>query len=176
MTKEQIIGLMKYFQAAYKGFYEGKDTQAVMTVWHDALADEDPKIVSQAAKNYVRTSEFAPTVAGLMKQIDLIKRPQADTDMWALISKAASNGLYNSAEEFEKLPPECQSFLGSASALKDLAQTDTGTMNTVVKGQFLKRVEAIREHQTVQRGLPAEVRQAIEDSKRALLEDASYAE
>lgn len=169
MTKEETIRIMEYFQAAYKGFYEGKDTQPVLTVWHDALADEDPRIVSQAAKNYVRTNEFAPTVAGLLKQIDLIKEPRGDTDLWAMINKAASNGLYHAEEEYKKLPPECQAFVGSPSALKDLAQTDVGTMNTIVKGQFLKRVEAIREHQTVQKGLPLEVRQAIEESKRRML-------
>lgn len=174
MTKEQVITVVKYFQAAYSGFYEGKDVQAVLTVWYDALRDEEPAVVSQAAKNYVRTSEFAPTIAGLMKQINLIKEPDTDTDMWALINKAASNGLYNSAEEFAKLPAECQSFLGSASALKDLAQTDPGTMNTVVKGQFLKRVAAIREHQEVQRGLPAEVRQAIAESKQRMLLEEVY--
>lgn len=169
MKKEETKKIMEYFQAAYKGFYEGKDTKPVLMVWHDALADEDPRIVRQAAKNYVRTNEFAPTIAGLLKQIDLIKEPRGETDLWALISKAASNGIYNADEEFRKLPPECQSFLGSASALKDLAQTDVGTINTIVKGQFLKRVEAIREHQNVQKGLPAEVRQAIEESKRRML-------
>lgn len=171
MTKDQIIGLMKYFQAAYRGFYDSKDARDVLKVWYDAFSEEDPRVVDLAAKNYVKANEFPPTAAGLMKQIDLIKRPQADTDMWALINKAARNGTYNSEEEFAKLPPECRSFLGSASALKDLAQTDAGTMNTVVKGQFLKRVEAIREHQTVQDGLPLEVRNAIEESKRRALED-----
>ena len=174
MTKDEIKKLMEYFQAAYKGFYEGKDVQAVMTVWYDALCDEDPRIVSQAAKNFVKTSEFAPTVAGLMKQVNLIKEPRGTTDLWTLINKAASNSLYHSEEEFKKLPPECQSFVGSPSALKDLAQTDVGTMNTIVKGQFLKRVEAIREHQEVQRGLPAEVIQAIEESKRKLLLEEEY--
>lgn len=170
MTKEQTIKIMEYFEAAYKGFYEGKDTRRTLLVWHDALQDEDPKIVQAAAKSYVRTHEFAPTVAGLLNQITLIKETMTDTDMWGLIYKAASKGLYNADEEYKKLPPECQSFLGSASALKDLAQTDTGTMNTVVKGQFLKRVEAIRQHQSVQKGLPAEVRIAIENSKARMLE------
>lgn len=173
MTREETIKLMQYFEAAYKGFYEGKDTKAVVAVWHDALKDENPRIVSEAARNCVKTSEYAPTVAGLMKQIDLIKEPYTSAELWSLIDRAAKNGIYNAAAEFEKLPPECQAFIGSPSALKDLAGTDHGTMNTVVKGQFLKRVEAIKEHQTVQNGLPMEVRAAIEESHRRLLEGAS---
>lgn len=173
MTREEIIKLMQYFEAAYKGFYEGKDTKAVVAVWHDALKDEAPEIVSEAARNYVKTSEYTPTVAGLMKQIDLIKEPYTGADLWNLIDLAAKNGIYNAAAEFEKLPPECQAFLGSPSELKDLARADCGTMNTVIKGMFLKRVEDIKEHQTVQNGLPTEVRAAIEESHRKLLEGTS---
>lgn len=169
MTKEQVIKVMEYFQAAFSGFYEGKDTKEVLTVWYDVLAKEDPGIVSVAAKNYVRTKRFPPTVADLLEQIEMIKRPDNDADLWAKIYTAASNGLYHADEEFNKLPPECQAFVGSPAALTDLAQTDAGTMNTVVKGQFLKRVANIREHQTVQNGLPMEVKAAIAESKRRML-------
>lgn len=165
---------MAYFQTAYRGFYEGKDTGDVLTIWYDAFADEDASVISTAAKNYVRTNEFPPTIAGLQKQIDLIKSSKTETDLWSLIHRAASNSLYNAEEEFKKLPPECQSFVGSPSALKDIAQTDVGTMNTVVKGQFLKRVEAIKQHQTVQSGLPMEVKMAIAESKQRMLGNADY--
>ena len=175
MTKEQMVKIMQYFQTAYDGFNDGKDERMVLTVWYDAFQNEDASIVSQAAKEYVSRNEFKPTIAGLRKYIDMIKSPNATTDLWALINKAASNSLYNAEEEFSKLPPVCQSFVGSPAALKDLAQTDVGTMNTVVKGQFLKRAEDIREHKEVQMGLPAEVRQAIAMSKeRAMLEGGWY--
>ena len=174
LTKDEMKKTMAYFQTAYRGFYEGKNPSDVLTVWYDAFAEEDASVVSIAAKNYVKSNVYPPTIAGLKMQINMIKTSETDTDLWGLIYKAASNGLYHSEEEFKKLPPECQSFIGSASALKDLAQTDVGTMNTVVKGQFLKRVEAIKQHKEVQRGLPAEVRQAIEESKRRMLDVEDY--
>ena len=171
MTKEQVIQMMKYFNAAYKGFYEGANTSDVVGVWFDAFKDEDSRVVGMAAKNYTRENTYPPTIAGIFQQMKLITTKETDTDLWALIEKAASNGTYRSVEEFEKLPPECQSFIGSPSALKDLALADYGTLNTIVKGQFLKQVRAIKEHQEVQRGLPAEVRQAIEDSKLKMLQE-----
>lgn len=171
MTKEQMITIMEYFQTAYRGFYEGKDIKSVLSVWYDIFGEEEEVVVKTAARNYVKTNKFPPTIAGLQEQIDMIKEPKADTDLWSLIHRAASNSLYHADEEFKKLPPECQSFVGSPSALKDLAQTDVGTMNTVVKGQFLKRVNDIKEHRAVQRGLPAEVRKAIEESKLKMLEE-----
>ena len=174
MTREEIKTLMKYFQTVYPGFYQGSNQTQVVDVWFDAFGEYDTKIVQLAAKNYVKTNEFAPTIAGIMKQIRQISKTETETDLWALIQKAASNGIYNSAEEFEKLPPECQSFVGSADALKELSQIDMATMETVVKGQFLKRVESIQSHQEVQKGLPAEVRQAISAAKMKLLEQEVY--
>lgn len=174
MTRQELITIMKYFQTVYPGFYQGANQTQVADAWLDAFGEYDAKLVQLAAKNYVKTNEFAPTIAGIMKQIRQISKTETETDLWALIQKAASNGIYNSAEEFEKLPPECQSFVGSADALKELSQIDMATMETVVKGQFLKRVESIQSHQEVQKGLPAEVRQAISAAKMKLLEQEVY--
>lgn len=165
MTRDDVKKMIVYLQTAFPLFGEGQNSSALVEVWYDAFKDEDVKIVQIAAKNYVKTNEFAPTIAGIMKQIRQISKTETETDLWALIQKAASNGIYNSVEEFEKLPPECQSFIGSADALKELSQIDMATMETVVKGQFLKRVESIQSHQEVQKGLPAEVRQAIEERR-----------
>lgn len=165
MTREETKKMILYLHMAYRDFCGDKDLTSVVNIWHDAFKDYDVKVVEIAAKNYVKTNEFAPTIAGVIKQIRQISKTETETDLWALIQKAASNGIYNSAEEFEKLPPECQSFVGSADALKELSQIDMATMETVVKGQFLKRVESIQSHQEVQKGLPAEVRQAIEERR-----------
>lgn len=168
MTRQDIITLMKYFQTAYSGFYKGANQTQVVDVWFDAFGEYDTKIVQQAAKNYVKTNEFAPTIAGVMKQVNLICKTETDTELWALIQKAAKNGIYNAKEEFEKLPPECQSFVGRPETLREYALLDSATFETVVKGQFLKRIEEIRNHQKIQKGLSEEVRKAIEE--RRLLE------
>lgn len=174
MTRDDTKKMILYLHTAYRTFGEDKDLTAFVDVWHDALKDEDARIVSMATQNYVRNSQYPPTIAGIIEQINLIKNKATNTDLWALIEKAARNGTYGSVEEFEKLPPECQSFIGSPSGLKELAQIDTGTLETVVKGQFLKRVEAIKQHQEVQRGLPSEVRRAIEESRMRMLEGEIY--
>lgn len=168
MRKDELRAVMKYFQSAYKGFYEGANTADVMGVWYDAFKDEDARVVQTAAKNYVKTNEFAPTVAGLMKQITLIKGAESNTDLWDKLRKAISNSTYNSEEEFSKLPSECQSFVGSPLGLKSLATEDAGKIDTVVKGQFLKNVDSIKERQNVQAQLPQELREAISGSIKQL--------
>lgn len=160
---------MKLFELNYRNFYGGCDARDVLEMWNMMFAKDDTSVVVTAAKNYIETNSRPPTVADIRKQIDLIKHPETETDLWALIKKAASNGIYGAEEEFEKLPEECKSFIGSPASLRELAQCDVGTMDTVVKGQFLKRVESIQEHQAVQNGLPMEVRQALAKSSMRML-------
>lgn len=174
MTREDTKKMIMYLRMAFRDFCSDKDLTMVVDVWHDAFKDEDTAVVSRATQNYVKHNPYPPTIAGIIEQMRLLKEKETDTDLWSLIQKAVRNGTYGAKEEFEKLPPECQSFVGSPASLKELAQIDTGTMNTIVKGQFLKRVEAIKEHQEVQKGLPAEVRQAIEESKLRMLEGEFY--
>lgn len=171
MTKDEIKKMILYFRTVYSGFCEDSNLTDVLNVWFDAFKDEDSRVVGTAAKNYVRSNRYPPTIAGVFEQIKLIKSQDTNTDLWAMIVKAAGNGTYHSVEEFEKLPEECKSFIGSPAALKDIAQADMGTLNTVVKGQFLKHVDSIKEHQEVQKGLPANVRQAIAESKMKLLQE-----
>ena len=165
MTRDDTKKLIMYLRMFYTDFCEGMNLTDVANVWHDIFRDEDGTIVAQAARNYVKTNKFPPTVAGIMEQLDLIKRTDTDADLWKMIQKAVSNGTYGAVEEFDNLPSECKAFIGSPSALRDMAQIDIGTMNTIVKGQFLKNVRAIRNHQQVQKGLPLEVKMAIEKAQ-----------
>ena len=168
MTKDEVRNMMKYFQATYKGFCEGMDIGSVLNVWFDIFRDVDKGIAQIAARNHVMTSKYPPTPADVMKQIGVMMEPD-DTDLWVHIERATRNGIYGAGEEFANLPPECQSFLCSPEALKELAQCDAGTINTIVKGQFMKYVPQIRDHQAVQRGLPMEVRAAINESKTRMI-------
>ena len=170
MTKDETKKMIMYMRTAYNNFCEGMNLADVVAVWHDAFKDEDARIVWEATRNYAKSSQYVPTIAGIQTQINLIRRDESDTELWDRIAKAARNSTYGSVEEFEKLPPVCQKFVGSPVGLKDLAQIDAGTLQTVVKGQFVKNAPMIREHHEARAGLPAEVRAAIESAKLRLLE------
>lgn len=170
MTRDETKRMIMYLKTAYSTFGEGVNIAELVNVWYDAFADEPVRVMGIAAKNYTKSSEYPPTIAGMQKQIDLIKETETDTELWALITKAAKNSTYGAVEEFEKLPPVCKAFVGSPTNLKDLGQVDQSTLQTVVKSQFVKTVPKIREHKTVQGRLPAEVRMAIEHAKMKQLE------
>ena len=175
MTKDDTKRMILYLRTAYKGFCEDVNLTDAVNVWHDAFKDEDVHVVSEATRNYTRSSQYPPTIAGIQSQINMIRNPETDAELWALIVKAAKNSTYGAVEEYEKLPEVCQRFVGSPTALKDFGQIDQGTLQTVVKSQFIKSAPNIREHTSVQKGLPDSVKAVIETAKHRLLE-ARYEE
>lgn len=171
MTRDETKQILGYLQCAYPSAFGGDNLTATVNVWWDAFGDIDVHIVKHAVKNFVKSSKFAPTIAGIQEQIDLITSEETNVDLWGRLHKAISNGIYGAKEEFEKLPPECKRFLGNAEVLKELAQSDSATINTVVKGQFMKRIDALEKHEKVQSGISDELKSVIARSKQtALLE------
>lgn len=169
MTRDEVRNMMKYFQTAYDGFYRNADLTDVLNVWHNAFKDADKVLVEVAAKNYVDTNTRPPTIASIKEQMRLISEEETYVAMWKYIVRAAKNSTYGSVEEFEKLPIECQKFVGDATALKDYGQIDPSTLQTVVKAHFMKAMPIIKNHQDARYELPTEARQAIEDSKMRML-------
>lgn len=171
MTRDETKQILGYLQCAYPSAFGGDNLTATVNVWWDAFGDIDFKILKHAVRNFVKSSKYAPTIAGIQEQIDLITSEETNVDLWGRLHKAISNGIYGAKEEFEKLPPECKRFLGNAEVLKELAQSDSATINTVVKGQFMKRIDALEKHEKVQSGISDELKSVIARSKQtALLE------
>lgn len=174
MTKDDIKKMIMYLRTGYKGFGEDVNLTDLVNVWYDVFKDEDVRVVSEATRNYTKASQYPPTIAGIQEQINLIKIPETDAELWDRITRAAKNSTYGSVDEFKKLPEVCQQFVGSPTTLKELGQTDPGILQTVVKSGFIRSAPQIREHTNVQRGLPAEVKQAIEEAKLKMLESPEY--
>ena len=57
--------------------------------------------------------------------------------------------------------PEVKKFFGNVRQVKELAQTDTDTVNTVTKGQFLKQYEVIVSREKEQKLLPQKMQEFI---------------
>ena len=169
MTRDETKQILGYLQCAYPSAFGGDNLTATVNVWWDAFGDIDFKILKHAVKNFVKWSKYAPTIAGIQEQIDLITSEETNVDLWGRLHKAISNGIYGAKEEFEKLPPECKRFLGTAEVLKELAQSDSATINTVVKGQFMKRIDELQKHENVKSGLPDELKAVIAQSKQAAM-------
>ncbi|MDD4565527.1 MAG: replicative helicase loader/inhibitor [Eubacteriales bacterium] len=150
--------------AAYK-LTTKEEIKETIVFYHGFFGVYETPIVVAALRNYIKKNQYPPTIAGLQEQIDLLLNTEdTDSELWNQLSKACKNGLYGSDEEYNKLPPECQRWLGSPNTLRELAMVDTDTFNTVVRGQFLKTIGQIKSSEQVQKTLSPEVRKVIESS------------
>lgn len=174
MTRQEFGSLIAVIRSAYRDNDFLSDNKSA-EVWYGILKDLDFATAKVAVTKLITTHKWLPTIAEILDQVRLLNETvtdsNVDTELWSLIVKASKNSTYGAVEEFQKLPEECQRFLGSPTVLKDFGQIDQGTLQTVVKGHFLKTIPAIRKHTEYKEGLPMEVRLAIEDSKQKMLGD-----
>jgi hypothetical protein len=126
--------------------------------------NDDVFVVKLAIKSLINSLEFPPTVADVRKEINkLIKttnnEPEA-IDEWNAIRHAIKSSIYYSAENFENLPPIAQKFVGSPSQLKAWAMEED-FQDGVLRGQFLKQYEVLKEREHYNAMLPENVKAKI---------------
>ena len=71
------------------------------------------------------------------------------------------NSTYNAVEEFERLPEIAKKFVGSPNQLREWATSDDYN-DSVVKGQFFKQVEVIKQREKDNSMMLPEVRNLVQ--------------
>ena len=140
-------------QTSYPRFYANMTSNELMRacdLWAEMFTNDDTSLVVLAVKNLLQTLEFPPTIADVKKEmakiVSAVSNEDLATDEWNAIKKALGNSIYGSEEEFEKLPPIAKRFVGSARQLRQWGMS-TDFNSDVVKGQFLKQYEALKERE-----------------------------
>lgn len=166
MDRTDVIATLKILKVAYPGFYSkmGKtDAEDTVSVWCDMFREEDVNVVKIALYKVIEEhTGFPPTIADIKTQIREMRRAatgeKTDEEVWSQLKAAVSNGYYGAKEEFAKLPPELQRYLGTPNTLRELSQVDTDTFNTVIHGQFLKQIGIIRDRVRFDNETPPEIK------------------
>jgi uncharacterized protein YcgL (UPF0745 family) len=169
MTREDTASVLKILKVSYPAFYSKfskDDMVAVLDLWTEMFADDDVRVVKVALFKLIETHQgYPPDIAALKAKIrELVVASTSeptDEELWQMLRRAVSNGYYGAREEFDRLPRVVQRYLGSPSALRDLAVIDEKTLNTVTKGQFLKQIVSLRERQEFADSLPEPVKEAV---------------
>lgn len=171
MTKKEVGKILALMREL---FPQGKDiTAETVNAWYWIIGEYDYKVAEYSVKELATSYDGYgfPTPAHLIEKMRVIADDVIDYGgMWDAIVKASKNSTYNAKEEFEKLPAECQAFIGSPAVLKDFGMIEPNVLQTVVKASFNKSMPKIAEHHKIQGELPIEVRQAIAESKAKMLE------
>ena len=169
MTRTEMAVVLKSLRFAYPTFYSkmGQDDyEGVLNLWTLKFKDDDAKFVSDAVHDLIDTHKgFPPEIADVKERMrEMIAAAESeptDEELWAILREAIKDGMYGAEEQFKALPPVLKRYCGSPSKLRDLAQEDSGTIETVAHGQFLKSIPHMREQEEFAKRLSPETRKYL---------------
>ena len=169
MTRDDVIQMLTLLKAAYPAFYSkmsSKDAEAAITLWIEMFSGDDPRVIALAVKHCIETHDgYPPSIAAIKNRAKQILQsvsgdPTPD-DLWTVFARACGNGIYGAKEEFDRLPPVLKRFAGSPRALYDYAVMDGDVFNSVVRGQFFKRIEAMQQQEEFDALMPPDIRAVL---------------
>lgn len=159
----QIIALLAgNYDSISRKTKEQKDL--MINTWQELLGDLDCRLVLQAVKKTIIESPYPPTIHDIRKNaIEMVSPNTMRTpiEAWNEAYRMICNGLYMTEEEFNEHSLEVKKFFGNVAQVRELAMTDTKTVNTVTKGQFLKQYEILVEREKQQKLLPKQMQDMI---------------
>ena len=162
MNKQETTQIITFLAGNYNKIAEKTKEQKLMMVetWYECLGDLDYTLVLQAIKKTIINSEYPPTIHEVRKNaIEMINPTTTISaiEAWNEAYRMICNGLYMTEEQFNQASPIVKKFFGNVRQVKELAQTDTDTVNSVTKGQFLKQYNVLVERETEQKMLPPQM-------------------
>lgn len=164
MQREDVVKVLMMIQAAYPN-YKPQDKTIAVNTWYMMLKDYECQVVEAALKMYIATdtSGFAPAIGQIIDKIKSVTSPNELNGMeaWSLVSNALRNGYYGAEQEFEKLPVTVQKAVGSPDNLRNWAQSDSKSIETVIQSNFMRTYETELKRQNEELKIPADVRQLI---------------
>ena len=171
MTSEEFGQLALLLKASYSGqnFLSDKET---IRVWFELLKDMDFNTCKNAVMRHISTSKFPPTIADIRcvaSENKHINDNEAE-EAWVLVYKAIGNSIYNSVEEYNKLPKLVQKTVGGSENLRELAIADEESV-LCEKGRFIKQYNAMKKREIELDSMPDSVRQLITANQVRGIED-----
>ena len=166
MKKSEVVQIITLLAGNYEVIANKSQVQLEMMVntWQECLGDLDYNLVLQAVKKTIIENPYPPTIHEIRKNaIEIINPSTKKTgiEAWNEAFKMICNGLYMTEEQFNCASPEVKKFFGNVRQVKELAQTNIDTVNTVVKGQFLKQYDVIVEREKENKLLPTKMQEYI---------------
>lgn len=159
MNKQETAQIITLLAGNYNSIAERtkEQKQMMMNTWFECLNDLDYKLVLYAVKKTILESPYPPTIHEIRKNANEIintSTQKTSIEAWEEAYKMICNGIYMTEEQFNQASPNVKKFFGNVRQVKELAQTDLKTVNSVVKGQFLKQYDVIVEREKQQNLLP----------------------
>ena len=175
MTKSDVLGIMAILETAYPSYYAKQNNQQRMeavNLWAELFADDQVSLVYAAVKTIIVSGgAFPPSIGEIKNKMHNLTNngELSETEAWALVSKACSNGLYGYKTEYEKLPPDVQAAVGSAEQLREWAMMDEQTLQSVVGSNFMRGFKTVKKRERELSMLPSDVRMLLDGVSKTMM-------
>ena len=167
MNEQETGKILSVISEMYPSFRKDRNIQATQDIWFTIFEHTPYELVSQALMSYIATDTkgFPPVPGALNERICQARELNGmnENEAWSLVFKALCRGIYNSEEEFSKLPEEIQRIVGHPRQLHEWAMLDTHEVSTVIASGF-KRSWRARKELERQLGVTPQLR--IEEQKQ----------
>ena len=171
MNLTETRRILASIQAIYPTFIKDRNIDVLEQVWLQVFADVPYEEVNRALGLFfaLDAKGFPPTPGAVYAYIRKAQHLDAPSEnqVWARLLKAVSRGLYNSREEYEKLPEDIREIVGHPRVLYEWAQLSTSELNTVIAPGFLR---SWRTRQELKRELNVTFNLGDMETKRNLTE------
>lgn len=164
MNKQETVQVIALLAGNYNSIAE-KDSsqkQLMINTWLECLGDLEYKLVLQAVKKTIIESPYPPTIHDIRKNAAELSNPiqnRTAIEAWNEAYRMICNGIYMTEEQFNQATPEVKKFFGNVRQVTELAKTNIDTVNTVVKGQFLKQYDILAQREKQQKLLPEKMKE-----------------
>lgn len=169
MNQTDTLKILAILKCAYPSFYKGltaKDANNTVALWTDMFAQDDPAQVAAAVKALIATDEkgFPPHIGAVKAKLRILTNPgeMSEAEAWNFVRKAIKRGLYNSNDEFGKLPKMIQRLVGSPSQLREWAMMDEDIVQSVVASNFQRSFRARQSSEREYQMLPPDVKSLVD--------------
>ena len=140
MNEQETGKILAVISEVYPSFRKDRNIQATQDIWLTIFRETPYELVSQALMSYIATDTkgFPPVPGALNERIFQMRELNGmnENEAWSLVYKALRRGIYNSREEFDKLPEEIRKIVGDPSQLHEWALLDTHEVSTVIASGF----------------------------------------
>lgn len=164
MQREEVKKLIRIIVDSYPNYKPGNLAETV-DVWTYMLSDFSYQEIAVALKAFILTdtSGFAPSIGQLVQMLRKSNETEqmSELEAWDMVSKAVRRANYYAEEEFEKLPELVKKCVGSPSQLRNWAQSDLGSIETVIQSNFLKTYRAMAKREQDLAAIPENVRELL---------------
>jgi hypothetical protein len=142
MNKELFTKIM----TATAKIYDKELDQETLELWLQFFKEDNIDNFKNAMDEHIRTNNKFPTIADIKSNIYKNTHIQINNnELWDALVKAISRSSYYAEEEFDKLPELVKRYVRSPYQLQEMASMDSDVIHSVVKGQFMKQIEKIKE-------------------------------